>query len=249
MRGADIVFHVGFVRDIKRFAVFAHDARVAEWASAALDAVGKLDTSERRHGRTWFVGVDVLPNDADGSINGVSLDGPWAVTCSHWHRAQVSIVYDGYPKQDDGESDAAHRFRRNRDAAHMDGLLPEGPDKRRHLREPHGFILGLPLNDVAASPLVVWPGSQRIIRDAFAARFQGIAPADWGDADVTDAYQAARKTVFETCDRVEVITKPGQAVLLDRHLIHGVAPWIGPAVPEGRIVAYFRPFVAPSNWL
>jgi hypothetical protein len=47
------------------------------------------------------------------------------------HRAQVSVTYPGYPAPDPEESDAAHRFRRDRDAAHLDGLLPVGPEKRR----------------------------------------------------------------------------------------------------------------------
>ncbi len=55
----------------------------------------------------------------------------------------------------------AFRFRLNRDAAHLDGLLPIGPDKRRMVKEPHAWILGLPLNacGAGASPLVVWEGS------------------------------------------------------------------------------------------
>lgn len=231
------------------YVVYDHDPRVAAWAKAALGAVARLDRSQRRHGQTWFVGVDALPNAEDGSIDGVPLAGPWDVTCDRWHRAQVSIIYPGYPGRDLGESDAAHRFRRTRDAAHMDGLLPEGPDRRRHLREPHSFILGLPLNDVAASPLVVWPGSHKIMQAHFAARFAQIPPARWGDEDVTLAYQNARRAVFAKCPRVAVRMAPGQAVWMHRHLIHGVAPWTGPADDAGRIVAYFRPQGAVADWL
>ena len=225
------------------------DPRVARWAAAALEAVRGLDLSERRHGGTWFVGVDALPNGADGSIGGVPLAGPWTPWDGAWHRAQVSIVYPGYPGRDADESDAAHRFRRDRSAAHMDGLLPEGPARRRHLREPHGFILGLPLNAVDSAPLVVWPGSHEIMGAAFRARFHRIAPEDWGDEDVTEAYQAARRAVFETCAPVVVRMRPGQAVEMHRHLIHGVAPWEGPAQDDGRIVAYFRPLVPAGDWL
>jgi hypothetical protein len=59
-----------------------------------------------------------------------------------WDRAQVSVCYPGYPKPMDGETDGQHRFRRDRDAAHVDGLLGLGQPKRRFLKEPHQFILG-----------------------------------------------------------------------------------------------------------
>ncbi len=222
-----------------------YDPSVATWAQAARDVASKLDTTDRRHGHTWFVGVDALPNDPNGAISGVEM--PFARMSAHWHRAQVSIIYPGYPKQDPIESDAAHRFRIHRAAAHMDGLLPEGPEKRRHLRERHGFILGLPLNNASDSPLVVWEGSHHIMGAAFARAFDGLSPDQFGDRDVTDIYQSARREVFEKCEQVELITRPGEAILLHRHLIHGVAPW-----GEGqtaRMVAYFRPLIAPRLWL
>ena len=238
------------------FQIFGKDPLVAAWTKAARRSVALLDVSERRHGKTWFVGVDALHNASDGSIDGVPLGGAWMdalgayPSITNWHRAQVSIVYGGYPRQDPDESDAAHRFRVKRDAAHMDGLLPEGAQRRRHLREPHAFIVGLPLNDVQSSPLVVWPGSHLIMREAFAHLLEGFEPEDWGDVDVTQGYQAARKKVFEVCDRVELPMRPGEVVLLDRHLIHGVAPWAGPDVAEGRQIAYFRPMVrSVADWL
>ena len=235
------------------FAVFERSPEVDRWANAA-HSVGMevlAAGGEKRHGETWFVGVDALPNAPDGSIGGVALEGPfldYVQRPAAWHQAQLSVVFPGYPQQDDEESDAAHRYRRNRDAAHVDGLLPEGPEKRRHLREPHGFILGLPLNDCAASPLVVWKGSHQLMRDAFAAAFDGLPPEDWGDVDVTDIYQTTRREVFESCERVEVHARTGQAVLLDRHLVHGVAPW-GDALGEMRMIAYFRPLVPYADWL
>lgn len=233
--------------DAKGYMCCPFDQGIADWAVAAQAAVRQLDTSERRHGKTWFVGVDVLPNDLDGSIGGVTM--PFAAMCAQWHKAQVSIVYAGYPQQDPQDSDAAHDFRLNRDAAHMDGLLPEGPDKRRHLREPHGFILGMPLNDVSKSPLVVWEGSHEVMGRAFASAFDGLDPRDYGDQDVTEMYQAARRKVFSACKRIEVATNVGEAVLLHRHLIHGVAPWVGEAEAQGRQIAYFRPIVEPKLWL
>jgi hypothetical protein len=37
------------------------------------------------------------------------------------------------------------------DAAHVDGLLAEGPEKRRYVREPHAYILGVTLSIAAAA--------------------------------------------------------------------------------------------------
>ena len=236
------------------YTVFDYDQGVADWARAAHAEGLKVlaQGGERRHGGTWFVGVDALPNASDGSVAGVPLTGPWldyVTPPDHWHRAQLSVIFPRYPQRDPQESVAASKFRRNRDAAHVDGLLPEGPDKRRHLREPHGFIAGFPLNDEFASPLVVWQGSHRIIRAAFAHAFAGIAPKDWGDQDVTEVYQTARRRVFDECPRIAVSAKPGQVILLDRHLVHGVAPWAVDAVGEMRMIAYFRPQTTYEAWL
>ncbi len=232
------------------------DAGTSAWAQAArqvaLDVV--KTPGDLRHGKTWRVGVDDLPNTPDGSIGGVPLRGLWEAEITApttWHPAQLSVVYPGYPQQDPDETDANHRFRLNRDAAHVDGLLPQGPNKRRHLREPHAFVLGLPLNDATGSPLVVWPGSHVMMQAAFARCFAGVDVDSWGDVDVTDAYQAARREVFARCQRVEVPASPGEATLVHRHLLHGVAPWgQGNAPAEGRMIAYFRPQVADlRDWL
>lgn len=236
------------------FAIFAHRPEVAAWARAAYATGLKVleNGGDTRHGKTWFVGVDALPNASDGSVEGVPLAGPFMAHIdvpAVWHAAQLSVVFPGYPRQDADESDAAHRYRRNRDAAHVDGLLPEGPARRRHLREPHGFILGLPLNACAASPLVVWPGSHKVMQAAFAGAFAGIPPDQWGNVDLTDVYQAARRVVFDTCPRVTVAMEPGQAVLLNRHLLHGVAPWDAGQLDDMRMVAYFRPQIDAKDWL
>ncbi|WP_235604684.1 hypothetical protein [Sulfitobacter sp. EhC04] len=239
------------------FRVFAPDPATLRWAQAAhrlaLDLANDpaVRADNLRHGDTWFVGVDALPNAPDGSIAGVPLDGPWRGDIAppdHWHRAQLSIVYPGYPGKDPSESDANHQFRINRHAAHVDGLLPEGPARRRFLREPHGFILGLPLNHADAAPLVVWPGSHRIMGDTLR---RAIGDRDPGTVDLTDAYGAARRVVFDAIDPVQVLAEPGQATLLHRHLLHGVAPWAKgeTAPPEGRMIAYFRPQISASAWL
>lgn len=245
------------------FTVLPHDPAVAAWAAAAhplaLKVVADPAGQARwlRHGKTWFVGVDALPNAPDGSIGGVQLGGAWQGQVSlpkYWHRAQLSVIYPGYPLRDKGESDAAHHFRLNRDAAHLDGLLAVEPDKRRYLRELHGFVLGIGLNTVApgASPLVVWEGSHHLIRAAFAAAYAGVDPQNWADVEVTDIYQAVRARVFETCPRRVLTPEWGQAVLVHRLAVHGVAPWAEGAVApkEGRMVAYFRPVLGdPADWL
>jgi len=114
------------------YALFEYDPGLAHWAEVArqralsLSADAQVRARNLRHGETWFVGVDLLDNDETGTVQGVPLQGAWQehVPALPLHRAQVSIVYHGYPKRDVGESEANHRFRRNRFAAHVDGLLP-----------------------------------------------------------------------------------------------------------------------------
>lgn len=238
------------------FHVFGDDPAVLTWAQAAHRVAVKLAqdpdirAANLRHRDTWFLGVDALPNGADGAIKGVPLSGPWAAHIAppqHWHRAQLSIVYPGYPGRDDSETEANHRYRIKRAAAHVDGLLPEGTDKRRFLREPHGFILGLPLNVADAAPLTIWPGSQRIMGDAFRAL---IGEQDPATVDLTEGYQAARRQCFEQITPQQIVARPGQSILLHRHLLHGVAPWEPQqkAPPEGRMIAYFRPQICGKEW-
>lgn len=231
------------------------------WADAALPPARRhiaLGAEAWRCGGTWLAGVDALPNGTGGDIGGVPLPPallaalPWHPET--WHAAQLSTLRPGYPQPWDGESDAAFRFRQTRDAAHVDGLLPMGPDRRRMLREPHAFILGLPLTeaDPGAAPLVVWEGSQIIIRRAFTEALAPHPPETWGDIDLTDVYHAARRESFATCPRVLLPTRPGEALLLHRMILHGMAPWADGAVadPDGRIIAYFRPELpSVADWL
>lgn len=239
------------------FEVFARDPRVSQWAEAArrvaegIAVQPDMRAANLRHGKTWFVGVDALPNATDGSISGVPLDGPWSdhVPDLPQHPAQLSIIYPGYPKQDPGESDANHRFRINRCAAHVDGLLPEGPARRRYAREYHAYILGLPLNAVAAAPTVVWRGSHVIMQ---AALNKAIGDQPIGSVDLTDAYHAARRDVFERCERVSLKATPGQSFLIHRFALHGTAPWSKSDAPisNGRVIAFLRPeFAEPRDWL
>jgi hypothetical protein len=247
--------------------VFETEAAVKSWldvagpAAIAASRAGALRRRWLRHGGTWFVGVDALPNGPDGAVAGgpplggaalgdaARVAGPLPL-----HRGQVSVTYPGYPAPDPEESDAAHRFRRDRDAAHLDGLLPVGPEKRRHLRELHAFILGIAVTeaDPDAAPLVVWEGSHHRIRAAFARAFDGVPAEEWGEIDMTGAYAEVRRAVFASCPRREVPLRPGQCVLVHRHAIHGVAPWRegARAAEDGRAIVYFRPEVArPEDWL
>jgi hypothetical protein len=234
------------------------DPAIAAWAKAARPlAVAALAATDQpvRCGGTWAVGLDLLPNAADGSLGGVAF--PWqavGLAPEPLHLGQISAVYPDYPRPSAQETEAAFRFRQTRDAAHLDGLLAIGPDKRRMVKEPHAWILGLPLTECSsdAAPLVVWEHSAEIIRSALRERLAPHPPDTWGDIDVTEAYQTARARVFQTCRRIELPASPGTATLLHRLTIHGVAPWADGATapPEGRIIAYFRPLLASvQDWL
>lgn len=249
------------------FLTFPAEEALLRWTAAARPAAETVASDPAqahwlRCGGTWFVGVDALPNDTQGRVGG----GP-ALTGAAMdfirdalgltlplHRAQVSICYPGYPRPSEGESEAAFNFRLRRDAAHVDGLLAEGAEKRRYLREPHAYVLGIALTEqsAGAAPLTVWEGSHRLMGETFAGVFRDLAPGDWREADLTAAYQEARRTAFAQCRRIELPAMPGEAVLLHRHLLHGVAPWAegAAAADAGRMIAYFRPqFSSLADWL
>jgi hypothetical protein len=247
---------------------FAMDPAVRAWAAAALPAACAAATDPvnahwLRCGGTWFVGVDTLPNDASGRVTaGPPLTGAASnfitevLGCGQLplHRAQVSVCYPGYPQPMPGESESGFRFRREHDAAHVDGLLAEGPARRRFLREPHAYILGLPLavGEGGASPPVLWEGSHLVMRSAFQQAFAGHGPDTWRDIDLTAIYAEARRTVFSACRRVVIEAHPGEAILFHRHLLHGMAPWADGAIAprHGRVIAYFRPqFARFDPWL
>ncbi|MCE8536297.1 hypothetical protein KBY27_02385 [Ruegeria pomeroyi] len=236
---------------------FPFDPVLADWVAHVLPAARRA-VSDPAHAQwldcegTWFIGVDALDNDETGRVG----DGPVLAgqaidfITRHLgmlplHRGQVSVTYPGYPRPRRGEGEAAFRYRLNRGAAHVDGLKPDGPDRRRHVDEPHGWILGLPLTEAPpeAAPLILWEGSHLILGPALARAMAGHPPEEWPRVDVTEAYQAARREVFETCPRIALHARPGEAYLLHRHCLHGVAPWAESvdAGPDGRMIAYFRP--------
>jgi hypothetical protein len=229
---------------------------IAAWAKAAHAAArDHLATTPEpwRCGGTWFVGVDALPNGPDGSIHTTPF--PWQalpLVPEPLHRAQLSVIRPGYPQPSPDETPAAFAFRRDRDAAHLDGLLAVGPAKRRMVKEPHGWILGLPLNLTSAAPLSVWEGSHEILRAALLRALSPHPPEAWGEVDITEAYQQARRDIFATCRRVELPASPGEATLLHRLTLHGVVAWKpeDEAPPEGRMIAYLRPQLSSVEaWL
>lgn len=245
-----------------------HDCDLATWVAASLPAARRAVAAPEhsqwlRCGGTWFAGVNALGNDATGKVpGGVPLPsqlvdtvrGLCGLDTIAWDRAQVSVCYPGYPRQGDEETDAAFGYRLRRDAAHVDGLVREGPDKRRHLREPHAFILGIPMSTTTAgaAPLVVWEGSHEIMRRAFRTAFAGLAPKLWGEEDITEIYHAARREVFAQCPRVVVHAIPGEAYVVHRLALHGVSTWLdgAEAGPDGRMIAYFRPELPDQGrWL
>ena len=247
---------------------FKVDSHIRRWVDACLP-LARVTVLEDKHaqwlrcGGTWFAGVNVLPNNADSSLpGGPMLSGEVIDFIDHvlqqhnfdWDKAQLSVCYPGYPQPMACESEAAFRFRRDRDAAHVDGLLREGPHKRRHLREHHGFILGLPMVefDDSASPLVVWEGSHELVRSAMMARFEGLSSDQWGDEDITEAYHEVRYRIFDECNRVKITAKPGETYLLHRLALHGISPWSDgvTAGPDGRMICYFRPEIGGADrWL
>lgn len=247
--------------------VFEHDPALSDWVATVHDVATEISQDPDwkaqwlRCGGTWFAGVNALPNDSEGRVKGgIRLGGHAANFIEDVYgglnvdQAQISVVYPDYPRPMDGETDAAFRFRRDRDAAHVDGLLPLGPDRRRHLQEPHSYVLGVPLveTSIEASPMVIWEGSHIIMQRAFRTVLQGVDPTGWAQVDLTDIYQEARRECFEQCRRTIVHAQPGEAYLIHRLALHGVAPWEEGAVapPGGRMIAYFRPELADiSEWL
>lgn len=236
---------------------FAPDEGVRAWAEAAKRIAALIAREperrarELRHNGTWLVGLDLLPNQTDGTVDGVPLPGNWwaEVPDLPLHPAQVSVVYPGYPQQDADESDANHRYRINRKAAHVDGLLPIGPGRRRYAHEHHAYILMIPLTSVRAAPTVIWEGSHTIMGDAMRAVIGSRRPED---VDITEAYQAARRVVFETCPMVPLYAEPGEVILIHRHALHGTEVWGDEppdAAPDGRMIAFFRPETSAADWL
>lgn len=240
----------------KGWALFDPDPELAPWVKAAqiAGAAALVDPHMREQwlvcGDTWFVGVDALPTTPDGTINDVPFCGQASdfiatqFRNTPLHPAQLSITWPGYPKPRIGETDGAFAYRQKRGAAHLDGLQPHGPQKRRRYSEFHAYILGIPLTDVLAqeSPTCVWEGSHHMVQSLLATKLGPHDPLHWPQIDLTDAYQDLRAQIFETCPQRDVICQKGQAFIMHRHLLHGVGPWLGTTQNDaGRQIAFFRP--------
>ena len=244
---------------------FDYDRDIYDWVDAAHKEALRVVADPRLRADwlqckgTWFVGVDALPSDATGSFAKTPLKGrvmDWlaSIQIKPMHPAQLSVIYEGYPKPREGESEGAFNYRLKRDAAHVDGLLPIGEARRRMLKEPHAYILGLPLNSCTfgASPLVIWEGSHIVIAETFEKELKVTSPQNWDKIDLTHVYHKARRYIFETCRRVIIHAEPGEAYVLHRLALHGISPWVDGAVApkEGRMIAYLRPELADlSEWV
>lgn len=248
--------------------IFEPDPAIESWRKSSLASCRQAVTNPAnrqwlRHDGTWFAGVNALENNERGEVNGgPPISGQAVQFVSRqldiqpirWDKAQISVCYPGYPKVSDDEPETAFRYRLKRDAAHIDGLLRIGPEKRRFLREYHGFILGIPMVDFShdASPLVVWNGSHEIARKTFRSVLDVYTPDGWEEIDLTEIYHALRRRIFEQCKRVEIAVKPGQVFVIHRLALHGMAPWgkNASAGSDGRMICYFRPeFADPVKWL
>lgn len=236
------------------------DPAILPWVETVLPEARSLALhGEKRHGGTWYPGVNALDNDARGAVAGGPPLSGQAVEFARglvdapiaWDRAQISGVFPGYPQRDEGESEGQHRYRAKRDAAHVDGLLPVGPKRRRMMREPAAFVMGIPLNAATVSPMVAYEGSHLVMRAAFEAALRPLPVEARADQDLTEVYKAARRACFETCPRVRVLARPGQTYVLHPLLLHGVAPWAegGTADVDGRLIAYFRPDLTRDDWI
>ena len=238
---------------------FNFDPQLDEWAKWALPFAQATLTDPRhqqwwRYQKTWFVGVNVLPNDAHGSVGGGPQLGGAAAEFIRTHlgsnlddldAAQISGIFPGYPKPEVSEKEPGFAYRLQRDAAHVDGLLRLGDEGERYAREFHQYILAIPLNAVSssASPLVLWEGSHQIMRNRLYKLLSGLEFEEQVNRPVNEEYSGARKEAFSRCTRVEIPLQLGEALLLDRHLLHGTAPWqsLDAQDQEGRLIAFFRP--------
>jgi len=253
-------FDTGWVR-------FDRDPALVDWVTQVTPAAlatrfdPDLERKWLRGNGTWFVGVNALANDGRGRCAGSGPLSGQAIDFMRGDlgfggdldRAQVSICYPGFPRRMLGESNKALAFRIKRDGAHVDGLHPVGPDRQRRLRETAGFLIGIPVTRASrrAAPLVIWQGSHRIMAAMFHQMLDGVPAAHWPDINLGAAYKAARLQAFETCKRVVIHANPGEAYVLHRFALHGVAPWQAGAVAarEGRAILYFRPEVGATEWL
>ena len=250
----------------KGYIEFKYEEQIAKWAEFAEKKGNEILANPNQLAKwlqcegTWFVGVDVLPNDSKGNFEEVKFPDTFSslmenINLKSYHKGQLSVIFPGYPKPRAGDSEAAFEYRLKRDAAHVDGLLPIGTKKRRYLIEAHGIILGIPLNNThsGASPIVVWEGSHLIMKKEFSNLLAKVPPSSWKDIDLTDTYKKARRNCFENCKRKVIESPVGTGYALHPLLLHGISPWVSPSrgvESSTRQVAYFRPLLNNvQDWL
>jgi len=210
------------------YCVFERDVALIDWINASLPAARRVVNDPKnahwlRCGGTWFVGVNVLGNDALGRVeNGLPLQGlavEFIQSCItqtelDLDSGQLSVCYPGYPQPSEQEAESAYAYRLYRDAAHIDGIIKGG--EHRYLTELHRYILAIPMVEFSndASPFVVWEGSHKIIQQRLSSYLSDYPPDQWGNIPISDVYNAARKEVFEKCQRLELALTPGQAIVV-----------------------------------
>jgi hypothetical protein len=164
-----VAVHIEELRTVG-WAKFSVDADLEAWVAhvapiaAALSQHPAHRAEWLRHGGTWFAGVNILVNDARGRLEQGPELGGMAVECltalhgpMSLDLGQISVTYPGYPLFDGQESAAAHRYRVNRAAAHVDGLLTIGPERRRFLcMNRINMCLGIPLGSKATRRPALW---------------------------------------------------------------------------------------------
>lgn len=247
---------------------FKFDSHLLDWVNHALpyarEAVASPSNAHwRRCGGTWFVGVNLLPNDQQGRIGDSGPISGEAISFLRRNfdflsvaldKAQISVCYPEYPKPSTSESESSYRYRLRRNGAHIDGLHALGSDRRRYLKEHHAFVLGIPMSEFSAdaAPPMVWECSHEAVRSAFAELYSHIPHEKWSELDVTNRYHALRKEIFERCSQRTLRLQKGECFLIHRLALHGIAKWSeqASADPDGRMICYFRPqFANPQDWL
>ena len=63
--------------------------------------------------------------------------------------------------------------------------------------------------------------------------FDEVCVFSFCDEDVTAVYQQTRRRVFESCNRVKIIARPGEAFIVHRLALHGMAPWVADVTAGG----------------
>ena len=113
---------------------FDFDPRLYSWVEAALAAARATLSDPRqekwlRYQGTWFAGVNALPNDALGEVDGSGplrgaalafIAAELGLCDFAWDAAQISICYPGYPLPMAGESPGRARYRRVQIRAHFE---------------------------------------------------------------------------------------------------------------------------------